>query len=111
MRLRNVRGAKEKIENNDKVILNPKEYRGKFNTLFNNDNDRLCIEIGMGKGKFIRDMAIKYPDINFIGIEKFDSVMVRALEKTEGLDIPNLRYIREDASCINEIFDHEIDTI
>ena len=111
MRLRNVRGAKEKIESNDKVILNPKEYRGSFNTLFNTGNGKLCIEIGMGKGKFIRDMAIKYPDVNFIGLEKFDSVMVRALEKTEGLDIPNLKYIREDATCINEIFDHEIDTI
>ena len=64
----------------------------------------------MGKGDFIINMAKKYPQINFIGIEKFDSVLVRALEKVEE-EIPNLRFIRMDATEIEEVFYKEIDTI
>ncbi len=65
----------------------------------------------MGKGSFIIENAKKYPDINFIGIEKFDSVVVRAIEKLDGLDYPNLKIIRADATTIEEIFSKEIDTI
>jgi tRNA (guanine-N7-)-methyltransferase len=110
MRLRNVKGAKEKIENSKYIILNEKEHKGNFNKLFGNDNP-ICIEIGTGKGKFIRQMALNNPDINYIGIEKFDSVIVRALEKVEEEDIPNLRFIRMDANDIENVFDKEIDTI
>ena len=109
MRLRNVRGASEAIENSIYVIKNYKEYRGKYNLLFSNNNP-IQIEIGMGKGDFIINMAKKYPEINFIGIEKFDSVLVRALEKVDE-DIPNLRFIRMDATEIEEVFYKEIDTI
>ena len=109
MRLRNVRGASEAIENSLYVIKNYKEYKGKYNLLFSNNNP-IQIEIGMGKGDFIINMAKKYPNINFIGIEKFDSVLVRALEKVEE-DIPNLRFIRMDATEIEEVFYKEIDTI
>ena len=110
MRLRNVKGAKEKIENSKYIILNEEEHKGNFNKLFGNDNP-ICIEIGTGKGKFIRQMALNNPDINYIGIEKFDSVIVRALEKVEEEDIPNLRFIRMDANDIENVFDKEIDTI
>lgn len=110
MRLRNVRGAKEKIEKSNYIILDYKEYRGKFKDIFKNDNP-ICIEIGTGKGKFIRQMALNNPDINYIGIEKFDSVIVRALEKVEQEDIENLRYIRMDATEIADVFNKEIDTI
>ena len=110
MRLRNVKGANEKIINSKYVILDYENYKGNFNTLFNNDNP-LCIEIGMGKGKFIKDMALANPNINFIGIEKYDSVIVRALEKIEELDISNLKLIRMDATDIEKVFNHEIDTI
>ena len=109
MRLRNVRGASEIIEKTLYIIKNPEEYKGNFKSLFNNDNP-LHIEIGMGKGDFIIGMAKKYTNINFIGIEKFDSVIVRAIEKIEE-DIPNLKLIRMDATSIGDIFYKEVDTI
>ena len=110
MRLRNVKGAKEIIESSNYVVLNYKEYKGKYNKLFDNDNPTY-IEIGMGKGKFIIDNALRYPNINFVGIEKYDSVIVRAIQKLKDKDIPNLRIIRMDALKINDVFDHEISKI
>ena len=80
MRLRNVKGAREKISASISVIDDPKEYKGRWRELFKNDNP-IYIEIGMGKGKFIIENAIKNPNINFIGIEKFSSVLVRAIER------------------------------
>ena len=109
MRLRNVKGASAIIENCPFIIKDYKEYKGKYKTIFNNDNP-IHIEIGMGKGDFIIGMAKKYPEINFIGIEKFDSVIVRAIEKLDE-EIPNLRLIRMDATEIEEVFDKEVDTI
>ena len=85
-------------------------YKGNYNKLFKNDNN-ISVEIGMGKGDFIIGMAKLHPDINFIGIEMFDSVIVRAVQKLENENIPNLRLIRMDAKDINDVFDHEIDTI
>lgn len=110
MRLRNVKGAKEIIESSNYVVLNYKEHKGKYNKLFGNNNP-IYIEIGMGKGKFIIDNALKYPDINFIGIEKYDSVVVRAIQKLENKDIPNLKIIRMDALETDDVFDHEISKI
>lgn len=110
MRLRNVKGANSIINSSPYIIGDYLNYKGNFKSLFNNDNP-LCIEIGMGKGDFIIGMASKYPDINFIGIEKYDSVIVRATSKLEGTNIPNLRLIRMDASCICDVFDDEVDTI
>jgi tRNA (guanine-N7-)-methyltransferase len=110
MRLRNVRNANTKITSSPYVINEPSIYKGKYKTLFNNNNP-IHIEIGMGKGKFIIENALKYPNINFIGIEKFDSVIIRAVEKLENMDLPNLKLIRVDALEIDEIFDHEIKTI
>ena len=78
--------------------------------LFNNDND-ICLEIGMGKGKFIIENALKYPDINFIGIEKYDSVIVRAIQKSNELELDNLRLIRLDAIFLDKVFDKEVDLI
>ena len=110
MRLRNVPGARKKIDNSKYIINNYKEYKGKYNTVFSNDNP-ICIEIGTGKGKFIKELALLNPNINYIGIEKYDSVLVRALEKVEEEDIPNLRYISMDATEIENAFEKEIDTI
>jgi len=109
MRLRNVKGSSEAINDSLYVIKNYEEYKGNYSMLFNNNNP-IHIEIGMGKGNFIISMAKKYPSINFIGIEKYDSVLVRALEKIE-YDIPNLRFIRMDATDIENVFYKEIDTI
>lgn len=112
MRLKKVKGAKEKIEKSPYLIKDPSTHRGKFNKLFNNSNP-IRVEIGMGKGNFILNNALKYPNINFIGIEKFDSVLVRAVEKIEeqNIDIPNLKLICMDASLIDTVFKNEIDVI
>ena len=110
MRLKKVKGAEDIINNSSYIIKNPEEYKGQFNKLFNNDKP-LHIEIGMGKGDFIIGMAKKYREINFIGIEKFDSVIARAIQKLEDEEIPNLRLIRMDAENINDVFDHEVDIL
>ena len=110
MRLRNVRGANEIIERSKYIVNDYVDYKGKFFSLFGNSNP-IHIEIGMGKGDFIIGMALSNPDINFIGIEKFDSVLVRAVQKLESLDIPNLRLIRMDALNIDSVFSHEVDCL
>ncbi len=108
MRLRNIKNAKEIIENSSMVIKKPQELKGNFKSLFSNDHE-IHIEIGMGKGKFIYEMALKYPNINFIGIEKYASILVRAIEKSSPL--PNLRFLCLDAKLLKDIFDHEISCI
>ena len=109
MRLRNVKNKEEIMMSSSYLVLNPKDYCGRWNEYFNNDNP-IYIEIGMGKGDFIIENAKRYPDINFIGIEKFDSVIARALQKVP-IDIPNLCMIRMDAIEIEEAFNHEVETI
>ena len=110
MRLKNVKGADIVIENSDYVIKNPEEYKGKWNKLFNNNNP-IHIEIGMGKGDFILGMSKMYPNINFIGIEMYDSVIVKAVKKIEEEKPNNLKLIRMDARLIEDIFSKEIDLI
>lgn len=108
MRIRNVKNKEEILNNCSFLIENPKEYKGKFKKLFANDNP-IYLEIGMGKGQFIYENAKKYKDINFIGIERFDSIMAKAILKME--EVPNLRLIKYDASLIEEVFNHEIDKL
>lgn len=108
MRIRNVKNKEEILDNCSFLLNNPKEYKGKFKELFNNDNP-IYLEIGMGKGQFIYQNAKKYKDINFIGIEKFDSIMAKAILKMEKLD--NLILIKYDANLIDDLFDHEINKI
>lgn len=110
MRLRKVKNAEYTIENSQYIIKNYRDYKGKFQNIFQNENP-IHIEIGMGKGNFIIKNALKYPDINFIGIEKFDSVLVRAIEKLEDTNIPNLRLIKMDALEVNEVFYKEIECL
>ena len=110
MRQRNVKNKKEIISNSKYIILNPSEYKGNWKKLFSNDNP-IYIEIGMGKGDFILENAIKYPNINFIGIEKFDSIIALAIKKIENYELNNLKLLRMDALSINEVFDNEIEKI
>lgn len=110
MRLKNIPGAMEKVDNSSFLIKNPSQYKGSFNKIFNNDNP-IHLEIGIGRGNFIYNMALKNPDINFIGIEKYDSVMVKVVERLDKNGLDNLRLIKMDATYINDIFDHEIDLI
>lgn len=104
MRLRNVKGSREIIQNDNFVIHNPTEYKGRFNSLFGNNNP-IFIEIGMGKGQFITSLAENNKNINYIGIEKYSSVLVRAIEKQRELQLPNLKFIRLDATDISDVFD------
>lgn len=103
MRLRNVKGSRETIAANPLVIQNTTEQKGLWHEVFGNDQP-LYIEIGMGKGQFILEMARRNPDRNFIGIEKYSSVLVRALEKCETDTPENLRFIRMDAEEILDVF-------
>lgn len=110
MRIKNVKNALEKIELSEYIIKDPFKNKGKFNKLFNNKNP-INIEIGMGKGDFLIKSAIKYPNINFIGIEKYDNVIVRAVEKLESIKLDNLKLIKTDAQNIEDIFLNEINLI
>lgn len=104
MRLRKVKDAFETLSQDTKYfVLNPKDYLGKWNSVFKNDNP-IHIEIGCGKGQFMMGLAATFPDINFIAIEKYDSVLVRTLEKVSTSDLPNLRLVLLDALMLKEVF-------
>ena len=106
MRLRNVKGAREEMFVNRFVVQQPAQYKGKWKEFFGNENP-IYIEVGMGKGKFITANAQLNPNINYIGIEKYSSVLIRAIEKQEQLELPNLFFLREDAERLEEFFDNE----
>lgn len=111
MRLRNVPGARETIIENQFSIQQPEQMKGKWAEVFQNDHP-IHIEVGMGKGQFIIEMARRNPEVNYIGIEKYSSVLVRAVEKLEDFEQDNLRLIRMDAENIEEVFDKdEVDRI
>ncbi len=110
MRQRNVKNKKEIINNSQYIVLNPNDYRGNWQKLFNNTNP-IYIEIGMGKGDFILENAKRYPNINFIGIEKYDSIMALAIKKIDKEKLNNLKLIRMDALNINDVFNNEIDKL
>lgn len=103
MRLRNVAGSKEEIAQSRFVIQEPKERKNRWKELFGNANP-IQIEIGMGKGRFIMDMARLHPEINYIGIEKYSSVLIRGIQKMEKEELPNLYFIRMDAEEITDVF-------
>lgn len=103
MRLRNVKGSREEIAGSEFTVNEPENHKGKWNEVFGNDMP-LHIEVGMGKGRFITDLAIANPDINYIGIEKYSSVLIRAIEKRKELDIDNLFFVRMDAENIGDVF-------
>ena len=110
MRQRNVKNKKEIINNSKYIVINPEEFVGKWQDVFSNNNP-IYIEIGMGKGNFILENAINNPDINYIGIEKYDSIIALAIKKIEKYDLSNLKLIRMDALDINNVFSHEIDRL
>ena len=113
MRLRNIPGSKDVIADSRFVVQNPDSQRGKWSEVFKN-NHPVWIEVGMGKGRFIMDMARLHPDINFIGIEMYDSVLLRAVQKREQMEeeLSNLYFIRMDARNLPEVFAQgEVDRI
>ena len=106
MRLKNVPGSREVIGESRFVIHEPELQKGKWKEVFGNENP-IHIEIGMGKGRFIMGMAGQHPEVNFIGIEKYSSVLLRAIQKMEEEELPNVRFIRMDAEDICNVFDKE----
>ena len=107
MRLRHVKNAFEDLANDTKYfVLNPKDYHGKWALEVFKNNNPIHIEIGCGKGQFMMGLAKHFPDINFIAIEKYDSVLVRCLEKVSQDDIPNLKLVLLDALMLKEVFDN-----
>ena len=111
MRLRNISGSREMIADSKYVIQDAENQKGKIKTYFEKEQP-IRIEIGMGKGRFIMQMAEENPEINFIGIEKYSSVLLRAIQKMEQNELPNLRFIRMDAEDITEVFEKgEVDRI
>jgi len=113
MRLRNITGSREVIAASPYVVPEAELFNcpGTWNTIFGNDRP-IHIEIGMGKGKFLHTMAKQNPDINYIGIEKYSSVLLRAIQKLEADEVPNLKLIRMDAEDIAKVFGKgEVDKI
>ena len=103
VRLRNVTGSREVIAESRFVVHDPAAQRGKWGGIFGNDRP-IHIEIGMGKGRFMMDLAAANPAINYIGIEKYSTVLLRAVQKMEAQELANLRLIRMDAEEICEVF-------
>ena len=108
MRLRNISGSREVIAGSPYEVqeeIQP-SVAGTWKQIFGNENP-IHIEIGMGKGKFIHTMAKEHPDINYVGIEKYSSVLLRAIQKMEQEELPNLKFLRMDAEDIAKVFGPE----
>ena len=106
MRLRNIPGADDVILKHPIAIKNEKEQKGNWKSIFGNDNP-IYIEIGMGKGQFLLTLAKQNPEINYIGIERYSSVLLRALEKfdtEEFCELKNIRFICMNAFELPEVF-------
>lgn len=104
MRLRNIPGSREVIGESKYVIHEMEKAKGKWSEIFQNDHP-IYLEVGMGKGRFITQLALENPDKNFIGIEKYSSVLLRALEKREQLpELMNLYFLRMDAEDLENVF-------
>ncbi len=103
MRLRNIPRARDTIEASPFVVQKPEENKGNWKNLFGNENP-VYLEIGTGKGRFILELAQLHPEINYIGIEKYSSVLLRGVDRQDELQLPNLRFIRGEAELITEYF-------
>ena len=104
MRLRHIKGAEETIAASPYVIQEPEKCRGRWSEVFHNQNP-IRIEVGMGKGKFLMELAQRNPDINYVGIERYSSVLLRGLQKREELEITNIWFLCIDARQLAEIFE------
>ena len=106
MRLRNIPGADDVIKNHPAAIKNETQYKGKWDTIFGNENP-ILLEIGMGKGQFLMNLAKQNPTINYVGIERYSAVLIRALEKYDSEEFgkpENVRFLCMDAFQLPEVF-------
>lgn len=113
MRLRNITGSREVIAESAYVVQEELQMQcpGTWKDIFGNRHP-IHIEIGMGKGKFIHTMAMGHSDINYVGIEKYSSVLLRAVQKMEREELSNLKFLRMDAENIDKVFGpEEVDRI
>ena len=107
MRLKHIKGSEEKVSLSKVVIKNPEQYKGKWKSVFNNKN-KIYLEIGMGKGSFLIEHARRNKNVNYIGFEKYPSVLLNALETIENENLTNIKLICADAYKVDEIFYKEI---
>lgn len=103
MRLRHIPGAEEQIEKSPYVVGSPEGKKGRWSEVFGNDNP-IEIEVGMGKGRFIMELAGRNPQINYVGIERYSTVLLKALQKREQMELPNICFMCVDARGLAEIF-------
>lgn len=103
MRLRHIPGAEEQILESPYVVQEPETKRGKWNEVFGNSSP-IEIEVGMGKGKFIMELAQTHPEINYVGIERYSSVLLRGLQKRAELELPNIYFMCIDAKDLADIY-------
>lgn len=107
MRLKHIKGSEEIVEKSEIVIKNPELYKGNWKSVFGNNN-KIYLEIGMGKGSFLIEHALKNKSVNFIGFEKYPSVLLNAIDRIEKEKIDNIKIICADAGNIEKIFYKEI---
>lgn len=107
MRLKHIKGSEEKVNLSKVVIKNPEQYKGKWKSVFNNKN-KIYLEIGMGKGSFLIEHARRNKNVNYIGFEKYPSVLLNAPETIENEKLTNIKIICADAYKVDEIFYKEI---
>ena len=103
MRLRHIPGAEETIAASPYVVQDPQAQKGRWDQLFGNTNP-IEIEVGMGKGRFIMELAQKNPGINYIGIERYSSVLLRGLQKRAELELDNIFFMCIDAKTLADVF-------
>ncbi len=103
MRLRHIPGSEEAIASSPFVVQEPEKQKGNWHALFGNANP-IAIEVGMGKGRFMMELAGENPDWNYIGIERYSSVLLRGLEKRKELDLPNIWFLCVDAKDLGNSF-------
>jgi len=104
MRLRNKPWAMDLIENHPDIVeKSPAEWRGSWKKIFGNENP-IYVEVGTGKGQYVTRMAQAYPEVNFIGIEKYESVLVTGVQRVIAQPQPNLRFLQDDVEQIDEFF-------
>jgi tRNA (guanine-N7-)-methyltransferase len=106
MRLRHIPGSEKEIEASPYVVQNPEEKKGRWNEVFGNERP-IEIEVGMGKGRFIMELASLHPEINYVGIERYPSVLLRGLQKRAEMELNNIVFMCVDAKNLSEIFNEE----
>ncbi|WP_204465599.1 tRNA (guanosine(46)-N7)-methyltransferase TrmB [Shouchella xiaoxiensis] len=112
MRLRHKPWAREELDKRPNLVIqNPASFQGKWKDVFEK-NQPLHIEVGTGKGQFITNMAIQNPTINFIGVERYESVLLTAMEKAELAGLKNLKFLGQDVKNLNQFFaENEVDRL